>query len=171
LFKNHEALYGGDLDWGVLTESQRDVWRDHVDAVLAVVRPEIEREAAARVEALEAEPLRVGDPVPSATFEQVLSDSERIRRERNDWMNEAEQLKARVAELEERGRLKLRQWQVAGKHVEQMTALKARVDLLTTALTEIVAANDASTDQLPRSMWSAITRARAVLAATPESEA
>jgi hypothetical protein len=50
-------------------------------------------------------------------------------------------------------------------------ALKARVDLLTTALTEIVAANDASTDQLPRSMWSAITRARAVLSATPTESA
>jgi hypothetical protein len=45
--------------------------------------------------------------------------------------------------------------------------LKARVDLLTTALTGLVEANDASTDQLPRSMWSALTRARAVLSATP----
>ena len=79
-------------------------WERIVDAVTAVVAPVLQRALQAENEA----PLRVGDPVPSETFEQVLRDSERIRRERNDWMREADALKARVDELEAVLRVRLR---------------------------------------------------------------
>jgi chromosome segregation ATPase len=83
-----------------------------------------------------------------------------------------EQLEGEVARRKRDGEaLNTECEQIGEKADEAWRALNpymARVEQLTTALTEIVAANDASTDQLPRSMWSAITRARAALSAGEE---